>query len=533
MSEKSSESAGAKAARATGVVSIAIMCSRILGLIREQVFAALFGANAMTDAFWMAFKVPNLMRDLFAEGALSTAFVTTFTKKIENEGDDSAWALARKMATLAAVFMSAVVALGMLFAAPIVSVIADGFDADKQAFTVVLVRVMFPFIAIVSLSALVMGMLNAKGKFFVPAIASSFFNLGCIIGGYFIGRAMDPEWGPQALVGFSIGTLIGGLAQLAVQLPSVYKAGFRFWPDFRWNDSGVKKVLSLMLPAVIAGSAIQVSVMLNAFFASHLEGGSLSWIQNAFRLMQLPLGIFGVAIGMVTLPAVSRAAKQGITPEFGAILGRGMRMVLLLTLPSALGLAILAEPVISVIYERGKFEPRDTVMAALALRAYAIGLVFYSGIKVVQPAFYAVDKRWVPMWVSLGVIGLTAAANWYVVFVAGLGHDALAFTTSVGALVNFSILYLVMTKVAGSLHTKQLTSTLAKLAVASAALIGVCLAGQKYVMADWADFGIVGRLGTLLPTIGVAAVVFFAVAMLLKVEETTQLFGMVRRKIGR
>src|SRR5215467_6374816 len=335
--------------RATGVVGLAVLCSRVLGLIREQIFAGLFGAGRNLDAFLMAFRLPNLLRDLFAEGALSTAFITTFSKKIAVEGDRSAWRLANKIATLTAVFMSVVTLLGIIFAPQLVNLLTWwSWSPDKTALTVLLTRIMWPFMLLISLAALVMGMLNAKHVFGPPAMASSYFNLGSIIAGVAIGYWIDPHFGAGSLVGLAIGTLIGGAWQLIGQFPSLWKVGYRFHPDFHWRDEGVRTVLTLMGPAVIAASAVQVNVLVNSGFAARLGDGPVSWLNIAFRLMQLPLGIFGVAVGTVTLPLVSRTAAVGDIGGFRSALAHAIRLVTLLTIPSAIGLAMLASPIISV-----------------------------------------------------------------------------------------------------------------------------------------------------------------------------------------
>src|SRR6266404_2403456 len=336
--------------RATGVVGIAILCSRVLGLIREVVFAALFGAGRNLDAFLMAFRVPNMLRDLFAEGALSTAFITTFSKRIATEGDASAWRLASKVATLTVVFMSAVTLLGILFAPQLIDVMTWwSWSPEKTAITVLLTRIMWPFILLVSLAALVMGMLNAKHVFGMPAMASSFFNLGSIVGGVALGWWFDPHFGARSLIGLSIGTLIGGMWQLAAQFPSLRHVGYKYRADFHWRDEGVRTVLALMGPAVVAASAVQMNVLVNSGFAARLGDGPVSWLNIAFRLMQLPLGIFGVAVATVTLPLVSRSAAVGNTSGFRSALAHSIRLVLLLTIPAAIGLVILAEPIIRLI----------------------------------------------------------------------------------------------------------------------------------------------------------------------------------------
>src|SRR5213594_2904882 len=354
--------------RATGVVGIAILSSRVLGLIREMVFAGLFGAGKYLDAFLMAFRLPNLLRDLFAEGALSTAFITTFSKKIAVEGDESAWRLANKVATLTAVFMSMVTLLGIIFAPQLVDLLTWwSWSPDKTALTILLTRIMWPFMLLVSLAALVMGMLNAKHVFGPPAMASSYFNLGSIIGGVAIGWSIDPHFGSRSLVGLAIGTLLGGAWQLIGQFPSLWHVGYKYRGDFHWRDEGVRTVLTLMGPAVIAASAVQVNVLINSGFAASLGNGPVSWLNIAFRLMQLPLGIFGVAIGTVTLPLLSRIAATGDRVEFGSVLGRGMRLAFVLTLPATVGLMMLSRPIISLLYEHGKFSAHATDQAAIAL----------------------------------------------------------------------------------------------------------------------------------------------------------------------
>src|SRR5580658_7317867 len=347
--------------KAAGIIGLAVMCSRLLGLAREQICAALFGGGAAMDAFTAAFRIPNLLRDLFAEGALSTAFVTTFSKTIARGGDAAAWRLADKVATLTALVLGLVCVAGMLYSAQLVSLLAPGFEPHKAALTVQLTRIMFPFILLVSLAALVMGMLNAKGVFGMPAMASSFFNIGSIAGGVALGFWIDPHFGPRALIGLACGTLIGGALQLGVQLPSLRRLGYHFRPDLQWRDSGVRAILALMGPSVIAASTTQVNVLVNSMFASTMGDGPIFWLSIAFRLMQLPLGLFGVALGTVTLPLLSRLVVAGNMDAFRSELSRGMRLAFLLTIPSTIGLMLLAEPIVSVLYQHGRFDARQTI----------------------------------------------------------------------------------------------------------------------------------------------------------------------------
>jgi putative peptidoglycan lipid II flippase len=492
------------------------------------------------DAFLTAFRAPNMLRDLFAEGALSTAFVTTFSRRIATEGDASAWRLASKVATLTVVFMSALTVLGIIGAPVLIHILAPGFPAEKAALTIQLTRIMFPFILLVSLAALVMGMLNARNVFGMPAMASSFFNLGSIIGGvalcYWLEPQADwrhPHFGERGLMGLAIATLIGGLLQLLVQLPSLSRVGFRFRPDFKWRDPGVRTILALMGPATIAASAVQINVAVNSGFASALGDGPMTWLNIAFRLMQLPLGIFGVAIATVTLPLVSRSAALGNKAEFRGALAHAMRLVMLLTIPSAIGLIILAEPIIALIYQHGRFTSEATLHTAEALRFYAIGLVGYSAVKVLAPAFYALDKRNLPMLVSLFSIAINFGLNWFFTLNLGLGHRGLALSTSLVAITNFLILYAMMRHYTGRLETGAMIRTLAKLLVAGALLAAICLLAQYLGAFPAAASTTWQRIAVLLPTIAVGAAGFFGTAYVLNVAEVRDVVELVRGRFSR
>jgi putative peptidoglycan lipid II flippase len=385
-----------------------------------------------------------------------------------------------------------------------------------------------------------MGMLNAKDVFGVPAMASSFFNLGSIIGGvalcYWIEPQADwrhPHFGESGLMGLAIATLIGGLLQLLVQLPSLGRVGFRFRPDFNWRDPGVRTILILMGPATIAASAVQVNVMVNSGFASALGDGPMTWLNIAFRLMQLPLGIFGVAIATVTLPLVSRSAALGNKAEFRGALAHSIRLVMLLTIPSAIGLIILAQPIIGLIYQHGRFTADATLHTAEALRFYAIGLVGYSAVKVLAPAFYAIDKRNLPMLVSLGSIGVNFGLNWYFTFHLGWGHRGLALSTSLVAITNFLFLYGMMRRYAGRLETGAMIKTLAKLLVAGAVLAAICFLAQHFLFSSTAGTNAWRELIALLLTIFVGSAAFFGAAYLLHVAELRDVVLLVRGRLTR
>jgi putative peptidoglycan lipid II flippase len=310
---------------------------------------------------------------------------------------------------------------------------------------------------------------------------------------------IDPTFGPRALIGMAIGTLLGGFLQMAVQLPSLRKIGFRFHFDFGWNDPEVKRVLVLMLPAVIAASAVQVNVMVNSVFASYLGDGAVSWLSYAFRLMQLPLGIFGVAIATVTLPAVSKIAAGGDMAHFRDTLAKALRLALFLTLPATVGLVLMSDEIIGLIYQRGKFSPEDTLQTGAALKFYAVGLMAYACIKVLSPAFYALERKWTPMLVSFGAIGLNVLLNWQLTFQLGMGHRGLALSTGLAAVVNFVALYLLMRKAAGGMRTASLLD----------------------------------RMWSLLAVIAAGAGAYFGISALLHVAEAREAVAIIHRKINR
>lgn len=526
-------------ARSAGVVSIAILCSRILGLVREVAFAALFGGGPLMDAFKVAFRIPNLLRDLFAEGALSVAFVTTFTKKFTLEGEDAAWRLGNKMATLTAVFMSAVTLLGIAAAPLLVSVLARGFEQGEQRqLTIWLTQLMFPFILLVSLAALVMGMLNSRRVFFWPAMASSFFNLGSIVTGMALAWWMDPGFGtegigPPALTALAIGTLIGGLMQLVVQFPSLWKLGYRFRPDFQWRDPGVAQVLSLMGPAVVAASAVQVNVMVNTVFATHLPQGSVSWLDWAFRLMQLPIGLFGVAVATITLPQISADAALDALDDFRRNLSRGLRLAFALTIPCTIGLVVLADPIIGLIYERFNFDARDRVGTAGALQFYVVGLAAYAGIKVLAPAFYSLNMKNMPMLVSFISIGVNLVLNWLLTFHLGMGVRGLALSTGLVALCNFALLYSLLWRRLKRLEGRAMLATLAKLGIAGALLGVVSWLGLEYLLEPLGGQNLLVRALALGAVISAAAIAYFGSAIAMGVEELSNFTGVVRRRLGR
>jgi len=473
-----------KIARSASKVSIAVMCSRLLGLVREQAFAALFGAGFAFDAFVVAFRIPNLLRDLFGEGALSAAFVTVFSDYDETRGPESTWQLAGNVIVFITILLSIITLLGIIFADKIVLALVDvDFEKipDKVALTQLLTMIMFPFLIFISLSSVVMGILNTKGRFFIPALASSFFNLGSIIGGVSLAFLLAHN-GQPSIVGMAIGTLIGGILQLGGQLPSLFRTDFKFKPHLNLRDPGLRRILKLMAPAVFGLAALQVNIFINTYFASSLQEGSISWLNYAFRFFQFPVGVFGVAISVAAMPLLSR---QAATKEFARLketFTSSLTLAFSLTIPATVGLILLSEPIIKIIFEHGHFTAADTIKTAEALRFYALGLFAYASVKVMVPVFYALDDTRFPVFGSF----LAVAVNITIILlsITSLQHKAMALSVSGAMTANFLFLGTILYRKLDGYSLSYLLTGMSKV-VFAAFLMGIYIYGLNIFLVDW------------------------------------------------
>ncbi len=536
-------------AKSAGIVSIAVMFSRVLGLVREQIFAFYFGAGFLYDAYQAAFTIPNVLRDLFAEGALSAAFVKVFTDYQIKKGEQAAWRLASLVLNALAVVLSVIVILGILLTPYLVSIVASGFSPEKAALTVTMTQIMFPFILLVALAAVAMGVLNTKGVFGIPASASTVFNIVSIIFGLaFAYWLSDGGWlsssdktavpsasAQWAIIGMAIGTIIGGAAQFLMQIPSLYKVGFRFAPILSFTDEGVRKVMRLMAPAILGTSAVQINVLVNLAIVSGIDGGR-SWLSYSFRLMQFPIGVFGVAVGTASIPVLSRLASEGKIKDFRDTLSSSMNLVFLMTLPSACGLIVLGEPIIRLIYERGKFDAADTSMTAFALAGYSIGLTGYAAIKVLSPAFYALDDAKTPMIIAIVSIAVNAVASFIfrdLLTPYGYGHVGVALATSVVALVNFFALALMMRKRIKRLNGREIISGFTRIAIASAVMSAVCWFSYYFLHQQFGGKGFLFKAIECFAPIALGGMTFLAMAKLLRISEIDKIYNALARKLGR
>jgi len=519
----------ANVARNAGIISLAVMASRVLGLVRDQVFAALFGAGLQYDAFLTAFRIPNLLRDLFAEGALSAAFVTTFTQTLQSQGKEVAIRLWNRVATLIILLITAISILGWIYTPEIVAMLAPGFAAvpGKAALTIELTRIMIPFLLLIALAAQAMGMLNAFNIFGIPALASAFFNLGSIIGGLLLGYALAPFLGLTPIEGMAYGTLVGGFLQFAVQWPSLRRCGVSYRPALSLSDSGVRQIFRLMGPAIIGTAAVQINVFVNTNFASAIIdpttgvviNGPVSWLTFAFRLMQFPIGVFGVAIATATLPPLSRSTANPDFTEFRQTLAHSLALVFLLCIPSAVGLAVLGRPIVALVFEHGRFTSLDTIQTANALAAYSIGLAGYAAVKVLSPAFYALNDARTPMLISVGSIVVNYVMN--SVLVGPFGHVGLAFSTSTVALINFLLLALFMRRKLRRLGGRRLGATVLKIFAASLAMAVVAWLGN-YLVGELPLRGFALNFVRVATAITAGAAVFYLVCRALRIEELVE-----------
>ena len=471
---------GTALARSAGVTGVATLSSRILGLARDQVLAAFFGAGSDMDAFIVAFRIPNLVRDLFAEGAMSAAFVPTFTSRLTLHGKDEAWRLANNLITALLLVTGGAVVAGALYARPLVTAYAGSFSRvpGQLELTISLTRVMLPFLTMVSLAAAAMGMLNSLHHYFVPALSPAMFNIAIIAGAWALVPLM-PALGLAPITAIAIAALVGGALQLAVQWPSLRREGFRYRPVLDPRDPGLHQVLVLMGPGTIGLAATQVSLFVNTLLATSQETGAVSWLAYAFRLMYLPIGLFGVSIATAALPAVSRHAAVDDQAGTRRLVAQALGMTIVLCLPATFGLVTLAEPIVRLLFERGRFSAVDTVSTAAALRYYAVGLLGYASVRVSSPVFYAIRQSKVPVIVSLWTIALSIVIN--VVLVRVMGFRGLALGTSLAVLVNGGALLLLLHRRLGGIEHGALVLTFMKTIVASIIMAAVSVGVEHLI----------------------------------------------------
>jgi putative peptidoglycan lipid II flippase len=527
---------GGGLARYAGVTGIATLTSRLLGLGRDQVLAAFFGAGNEMDAFVVAFRIPNLVRDLFAEGAMSAAFVPTFTHELTLKGKADAWRLANNVLNALLITTGTLVVLGIVFARPLIDIYAGDFGSvpGKLELTVRLTRVMLPFLTMVAVAAAMMGMLNSLHHYFVPALSPAMFNVAAIAGAFTLVPIM-PALGQPPIMAIALAALIGGFGQAAIQWPALRREGFRYRPVFDPRDPVLRRTLILMGPGTIGLAATQVNLFVNTLLATSQGTGAASWLTYAFRLMYLPIGLFGVSIGTAVLPAVSRHAAVNDTGGIRETVSRGLGMMLMLNIPATVGLFVLATPIVRLLFERGQFAPSDTAATAAAARLYALGLAGYSAVRIASPTFYAIGDSRVPAAVSAGAIAINIAAS--VALVRSIGFEGLALGTSLAAIANGAALVWLLRRRLGSLDGRRLLMTLAKVAASSAVMALAAVAILREMESEVPGSGLAPQLVRLAASIGGGLLTLAFTATLLKIDEfedgAAMVFGRVQKLLRR
>lgn len=508
------------------------MASRILGLVRDQVLAYYFGAGDAMDAFRVAFRIPNLVRDLFAEGAMSAAFVPTFTRELTRDGKPRAWRLANSVVTALILVTGVLVALGMIYAEPLVRLYAEGFEAvpGKIDLTVYMARIMIPFLTLVAMAAVFMGMLNALGHFFVPALSPAMFNVATIV----ITVAFVPfadRWGMQPIVLVAIATLVGGLGQLLIQWRPLLREGYRYRPSLDVRDPSLGHVLLLMGPGTIGMAATQINVFVNTQFASNEGTGAISWLDYAFRVMYLPIGLFGVSIAAASTPALSRLAAQENTAAMRSTVASAIGLMLALNIPATLGLIALAAPIIALIFERGQFTAADTAATARALQFYSLGLVGYSIVRIVSPAFYALHRSRIPVFASIASVVANVLLNIYLVRV--MGFAGLALGTSIAAILNAVVQLVMLRRELGGIEGRRVTVSLAKSTIAAALMAAAAWYADAWLRSVFPGTSVVEQGVRVATAIGVAMAVLSGAAWALRLREFEEARAMVLRRFQR
>jgi putative peptidoglycan lipid II flippase len=421
--------------KALAAVSSMTLLSRILGFVRDVVIARAFGAGMLTDAFFVAFKIPNLLRRLFAEGAFSQAFVPILAEYKNRQGHDATKSLVDQVASALTLVLVAVALLGVIGAPWVATISAPGFRADPEKFalTVNLLRIIFPYIIFISLVALAAGILNTWSRFSVPAFTPVLLNISMIAAALWLAPHFDP---PVLALGW--GVALGGVLQLAWMLPHLLKIRMLPRPTLNFSDPGVRRILTLMAPATLGVSVAQISLLINTIFASFLQTGSVSWLYYADRLMEFPAGMLGVALGTILLPSLAKHYADDNPTDYSKLLDWGLRLTLMLALPAAAALAVLAVPLIATLFHYGAFQENDVWMTRQALMAYSLGLLGLILVKVLAPGFYARQNIRTPVKVAIFTLLATQAMN--LAFIGPFKHAGLALAIGLGACINAGLL---------------------------------------------------------------------------------------------
>jgi putative peptidoglycan lipid II flippase len=514
-------------AKAAGLMSTGTLASRVLGFVRDVIIARVFGATGLTDAFFVAYRIPNLLRELFAEGSVSAGYVPVFTGYLAEDGKEEAKKLAGVVLAFLLSVLLVICLLGILLAPYITRIIAPNFINNPEQFslTVRLLRIMFPFLLFISLAALAMGTLNSLRVFFLPSLAPAFFNVAMIASALFLAPRFDVP-----IIAIGIGVTFGGALQYAVQIPALAKKGFNVAPDFSFTHPGLKKILLLVLPVVAAAGVMHINVLISNVFATYLAEGSVTYLYYGYRLILFPIGIFGISVAMALLPSISEQVVKGDTDGLRDTFSFSMRLVLFTSIPAMAGLIALSGPIVNTLFQRGEFTYEATQGTVYALIFYSLGIWVFSGLRVVRAVFYSMKDTKTPLKVAL----LTVFINLLLCYVlkGPLKHGGLALALTISAGVNFILLFYLLRSRLGHIDGRKIASSFMKISMASI-IMGV--AGWAIAARfDWTGSG-----GTLVKSAILAGIIIFCVAVYLaimylsKSDELNYLMNMRKSKSER
>lgn len=496
--------------RAAGVVGGATLASRILGYARDMVIAYFFGTATAADAFFVAFRIPNLFRRLFAEGSLTVAFIPVFSEYLVKESKKDACEFANVVFTFLSIILVVLCCLGISLAPLIVKVMAWGFADDKSKFdlTVLLTRIMFPYIFFISLVALCMGILNSLKHFAAPALAPVLLNIAMILSVIILMPYLS-----RPVLSLSFGVIVGGVLQLALQIPFLRKKGVNLRISFNFAHPGLRKLLKLMIPAVFGAAVYQFNIMIITLLASFLPAGSVSYLYYSDRIFQFPLALFGIALATASLPTMSDLVAHNKTDELKKTLSYALRMVLFITIPAMVGLTLLRMPIVTALFQRGVFTAHSTLLTSQALFCFSVGLWAVAAVRVVVNVFYALQDIWTP--VKVAIVSITCNLIFSLLLMKYMNHAGLALAVSLSAMINLILLLIILRVRLGRLGIKNIVYSLGKVVLSSTFMgVAVYLSYYKFPLPD---------IAALAVSILMGVVVFIVCSYLLKCEELLSL----------
>jgi putative peptidoglycan lipid II flippase len=517
-------SENAKVAKAAGVVGLATLASRVMGYVRDMVMSWAFGTGIAADAFYVAYRIPNLLRELLAEGSMSAAFIPVFTETLTKGSKEEARRLANAVFARLLVILAVLTTLGILFAPYVVKAIAWGFraDHDKYLLTVTLTKIMFPYLLFIGLAALAMGMLNSLRSFLAPASSPVMYNLMTILAVVLIAPLL-----PEPILGAAAGVVLGGMSQFLIQLPSLKKQGMMIRPRFTPSHPGVHRIGVLALPVFVSSSVTQLNIFIGTILASFLATGSIAYLYYGMRFIHFPLGIFGVAMATAVLPTLSAQAARRETAAFRETLSLGLRLVFFVTFPAMVGLITLRVPIVNLMLEHGHFDRISTIGTATAVLYYSLGLWAFAGVRIVSQAFYSLQDTKTP--VKIAMLALGANISLSVILMTPLEHGGLALAASLAAMLNLGLLTVRLRKKIGRMDGRRILQSLLKIVPAAGAMgvIGWWVALQPV----WELGDAMGRkLALLSAGIGGSVAFYLVVMLFLRSEELAFIWGVIRRK---